>query len=57
MAHKPVGADQLMVDEELRLVLVALGYWFFSESDSEVVPKAFHSWGGHCVSPTKPVSS
>ena len=46
-----------MVDEELQLVLVAMGYRFFSESDSEVILKAFHSWGGHCVPPTKPVSS
>ena len=58
-------ADQPMVDEELNLVLVfngtiynykelrtellAMGYRFFSESDSEVILKSFHAWGTHCV--------
>jgi asparagine synthase (glutamine-hydrolysing) len=58
-------ADQPMVDEELRLVLVfngtiynyqelraelvELGYAFFSEGDSEVILKAYHAWGEHCV--------
>ena len=59
------GADQPMVDEELKLVLVfngtiynykelraelvVMGYRFFSESDSEVILKAYHAWGAHCV--------
>jgi asparagine synthase (glutamine-hydrolysing) len=57
--------DQPMVDEELKLVLVfngtiynykelraelmAMGYRFFSESDSEVILKAYHAWGAQCV--------
>ncbi|MDD4929634.1 MAG: N-acetylglutaminylglutamine amidotransferase [Gallionella sp.] len=58
-------ADQPMVDEELQLALVfngtiynyqelraelvELGYAFFSEGDSEVILKAYHAWGDHCV--------
>ena len=57
--------DQPMVDEELKLMLVfngtiynykelrteliAMGYRFFSESDSEVILKAYHAWGADCV--------
>ncbi|MDI1252490.1 N-acetylglutaminylglutamine amidotransferase [Thermomonas sp.] len=57
--------DQPMVDRELKLVLVfngtiynykelraelvAMGYRFFSESDSEVILKAYHAWGADCV--------
>jgi asparagine synthase (glutamine-hydrolysing) len=57
--------DQPMVDEELKLVLVfngtiynykelrvellAMDYRFFSESDSEVILKAYHAWGADCV--------
>jgi len=57
--------DQPMVDRELELVLVfngtiynykelraelvAMGYRFFSESDSEVILKAYHAWGADCV--------
>jgi asparagine synthase (glutamine-hydrolysing) len=60
----PRGA-QPMVDSELGLTLVfngciynyqdlrdeldSLGYRFFSTADSEVVIKAFHRWGVHCV--------
>jgi asparagine synthase (glutamine-hydrolysing) len=59
------GGDQPMVDRELKLVLVfngtiynykelraeliAMGYRFFSESDSEVILKAYHAWGADCV--------
>ncbi|MBA2724137.1 MAG: N-acetylglutaminylglutamine amidotransferase [Methylibium sp.] len=59
------SADQPMVDaelqsvlvfngtiynyKELRAELVAKGYRFFSESDSEVILKAYHAWGEHCV--------
>ena len=59
------SADQPMVDLELQLVLVfngtiynyrelraelvALGYVFFSEGDSEVILKAYHAWGQDCV--------
>ena len=59
------SADQPMVDEELNLVLVfngtiynykelrtelvAMGYRFFSQSDSEVMLKAYHAWGAQCV--------
>jgi len=59
------GADQPMVDRELKLVLVfngtiynyqelcaelaVMGYRFFSESDSEVILKAYHAWGADCV--------
>ena len=58
-------ANQPMVDQELRLVLVfngaiynykalrtelqRLGYHFFSHGDSEVIIKAWHAWGEKCV--------
>ena len=58
-------ADQPMVDKDLHLALVfngtiynykelraellELGYVFFSEGDSEVIIKAYHAWGEHCV--------
>jgi asparagine synthase (glutamine-hydrolysing) len=34
---------------ELRAELLALGYEFFSEGDSEVILKAYHAWGENCV--------
>jgi asparagine synthase (glutamine-hydrolysing) len=34
---------------ELRSELVAMGYVFFSEGDSEVILKAYAAWGEHCV--------
>jgi asparagine synthase (glutamine-hydrolysing) len=34
---------------ELRAELVALGYAFSSEGDSEVILKAYHAWGEQCV--------
>ncbi|MBI4998349.1 MAG: N-acetylglutaminylglutamine amidotransferase [Rhodocyclales bacterium] len=34
---------------ELRRELVALGYRFFSEGDTEVILKAYHAWGDDCV--------
>src|SRR5690606_35874625 len=34
---------------ELRDQLTALGYRFFSASDTEVVAKAYHHWGEHVV--------
>lgn len=59
-------AHQPMVDAELHLALVfngtiynyrelrdelaALGYTFFSSGDSEVILKAYHAWGAHCLS-------
>jgi asparagine synthase (glutamine-hydrolysing) len=59
------SADQPMVDpalqlalvfngtiynyRELRTELIALGYTFFSEGDSEVILKAYHAWGEQCV--------
>ena len=59
------SADQPMVDPALQLALVfngtiynyrelrgeliALGYAFFSEGDSEVILKAYHAWGQDCV--------
>jgi asparagine synthase (glutamine-hydrolysing) len=59
------SADQPMVDQELRLSLVfngtiynyrelrdeliAMGYSFFSDGDSEVILKAYHAWGEQCV--------
>ena len=59
------SADQPMVDTVLRLALVfngtvynyrelraelmAMGYAFFSEGDSEVILKAYHAWGEQCV--------
>ncbi len=59
------SADQPMVDtalglalvfngtiynyRELRAELVAMGYVFFSEGDSEVILKAYHAWGQECV--------
>jgi len=58
-------SHQPMVDEELGLSLVfngtiynyrelrahlqGLGYRFFSDGDTEVILKAFHHWGEHCV--------
>ena len=35
--------------QDLRKDLQAAGYRFFSTADSEVVIKAFHRWGIHCV--------
>ena len=35
--------------QDLRHELEAAGYRFFSTADSEVVIKAFHRWGIHCV--------
>lgn len=59
------SADQPMVDAALRLALVfngtiynyrelraelmAMGYAFFSEGDSEVILKAYDAWGDQCV--------
>ena len=59
------SADQPMVDaalqlalvfngtiynyRELRVELIAMGYAFFSEGDSEVILKAYHAWGEACV--------
>ena len=34
---------------ELRTELIALGYAFFSDGDSEVILKAHHAWGEQCV--------
>ena len=34
---------------ELRTELIAMGYAFFSEGDSEVILKAYHAWGEACV--------
>jgi asparagine synthase (glutamine-hydrolysing) len=34
---------------ELRTELRALGYRFFSSGDTEVILKAYHAWGIHCV--------
>ncbi len=58
-------ARQPMLDDELRLALVfngtiynykelrtelsGMGYDFFSQGDSEVILKAYHAWGEHCV--------
>lgn len=58
-------ADQPMRDEALQLALVfngtiynyqalraellEMGYVFFSAGDSEVILKAYHAWGEHCV--------
>jgi asparagine synthase (glutamine-hydrolysing) len=35
--------------KELRAELLEMGYEFFSEGDSEVILKAYHAWGEHCV--------
>jgi asparagine synthase (glutamine-hydrolysing) len=35
--------------KELRSELIELGYEFFSEGDTEVILKAYHAWGEHCV--------
>ncbi len=59
------SADQPMVDKDLRLSLVfngtiynykelrteliAMGYTFFSEGDTEVIIKSYHAWGEKCV--------
>jgi len=58
-------AEQPMIDNELGLGIVfngciynyqelctelrALGYNFFSSGDTEVILKAYHAWGIHCV--------
>jgi len=58
-------ADQPMVDDDLRLALVfngtiynykelraelmEMGYEFASSGDTEVILKAYHAWGEHCV--------
>jgi asparagine synthase (glutamine-hydrolysing) len=34
---------------ELRAELLALGYRFFSDGDSEVILKSYHAWGAPCV--------
>nr|WP_319565998.1 N-acetylglutaminylglutamine amidotransferase [uncultured Rhodoferax sp.] len=34
---------------ELRNELLAQGYSFFSEGDSEVILKSYHAWGSQCV--------
>ncbi|MCK9925497.1 N-acetylglutaminylglutamine amidotransferase [Frankia sp. AgPm24] len=35
--------------QQLRDELTAAGYRFFSTSDTEVIGKAYHRWGVHCV--------
>jgi asparagine synthase (glutamine-hydrolysing) len=35
--------------QELRTELEHVGYRFFSDSDSEVIAKAYHQWGTECV--------
>lgn len=35
--------------KELRSELIAKGYRFFSHGDTEVILKAYHAWGPHCV--------
>jgi asparagine synthase (glutamine-hydrolysing) len=35
--------------QELRAELIELGYEFVSSGDSEVILKAYHAWGEHCV--------
>ena len=34
---------------ELRRTLETKGYRFFSQCDTEVILKAYHAWGSHCV--------
>jgi asparagine synthase (glutamine-hydrolysing) len=34
---------------ELRAELLAMGYLFFSDGDSEVILKSYHAWGEQCV--------
>jgi asparagine synthase (glutamine-hydrolysing) len=34
---------------ELRKDLLSRGYRFFSDGDTEVILKAYHAWGPHCV--------
>jgi asparagine synthase (glutamine-hydrolysing) len=59
------AGSQPMLDEDLRLVMVfngciynhhelrheleGMGYTFRSHSDTEVILKAYHRWGRHCV--------
>src|SRR3954447_22372756 len=35
--------------KELRQELLAKGYCFFSDGDTEVILKAYHAWGPRCV--------
>ncbi len=55
--HQPMEYDGLEIVyngevynfKEIRLELLQAGYSFFSDSDTEVVLKAFHKWGIDCV--------
>ncbi len=35
--------------KSLRQTLAKQGYWFFSNSDTEVILKSYHKWGADCV--------
>jgi asparagine synthase (glutamine-hydrolysing) len=58
-AHQPMVDEALQLSlvfngtiynyRELRDELQSKGYQFFSEGDSEVILKAYHAWGDHCV--------
>ncbi len=57
-AHQPMVDSQLGLVlvfngaiynyRELRITLRGLGYVFFSDSDTEVILKAYHAWGRDC---------
>lgn len=55
--HQPITFDGLSIVyngevynfKEIRTLLETCGYSFFSQSDSEVVLKAYHKWGIECV--------
>jgi len=58
-SHQPMVDEELGLSlvfngtiynyKELRIELIAAGYRFFSEGDTEVIIKAFHRWGEACV--------
>ena len=58
-SHQPMVDEELGLSlvfngaiynyQALRAELIAAGYSFFSEGDTEVIIKAFHHWGERCV--------
>jgi asparagine synthase (glutamine-hydrolysing) len=58
-AHQPMIDAELKLSlvfngtiynyRELRAELLELGYQFVSDGDTEVIIKAYHAWGEHCV--------
>lgn len=57
LGHQPMAFEHLTLIyngetynyKEVRDELIDLGYFFKSESDTEVILKAFHKWGTKCI--------